>query len=40
MTFYKRVVAVVPEDFDLEGREACLVKFLQTDADGFPRFLD
>jgi hypothetical protein len=37
MTFYKRVVAVVPDEFDLEGRETCVVKFLQTDSESFPK---
>jgi hypothetical protein len=37
MTFFKRTVAVVPDSFDLEGREAHTVKYLKSDSDNFPR---
>ena len=37
MTFFKRIVAVVPDSFDIDAREAHIIKYLKSDSETFPR---
>ena len=37
MTFYKRIAAVVPDSFDIDGREAFISKYIKSDSENFPR---